>query len=146
MSRGPTGARALAGSLLRAGGPANGVVANVVLAAAAAAIVVSAVVHLHLWMTGYKHIPTIGPLFLLQVIAGFAIAAVLLVFRRGWAIVLAFGFVLSTIAGFLLVVYVGLFGFTDTWAAPFARMAFAYEVAALVLLAFGGSLCYLRSD
>jgi hypothetical protein len=38
-------------------------------------VALSAFVHLHLWQIGYKHIPTIGPLFLFQVIAGFLLAA-----------------------------------------------------------------------
>jgi hypothetical protein len=36
-------------------------------------------VHLHLWQEGYRQIPTNGPLFLLDAVAGFALAAVLLV-------------------------------------------------------------------
>ena len=43
--------------------------------------------------------------------------------------VVAFGFVVSTIAGFLLSVNVGLFGFQDTWSASFATMAFGVELA-----------------
>jgi hypothetical protein len=39
-------------------------------------------VHLHLWQEGYRQIPTNGPLFLLDAVAGFALAAVLLVWPR----------------------------------------------------------------
>ena len=41
-------------------------------------LAVSAGIHLDLYLTGYRKIPTIGWLFLLQVIAGFALAAVVL--------------------------------------------------------------------
>jgi len=34
----------------------------------------SAAIHLDLYLTGYRTIPTIGPLFLFQVIVGFALA------------------------------------------------------------------------
>jgi hypothetical protein len=38
-------------------------------------VALSALVHLHLWQNGYKHIPTVGPLFLFQLIADFLLAA-----------------------------------------------------------------------
>lgn len=34
--------------------------------------------HLHLWQDGYRHIPTIGPLFLAGAVSALAVAAVLL--------------------------------------------------------------------
>jgi len=36
----------------------------------AATVAVSAIIHLHLWLQGYKHIHTIGPLFLAQAVGG----------------------------------------------------------------------------
>ncbi len=127
--------------LLAAGGPGNGAVANVTLVSGAALMVWSAVIHLHLWSTGYRHIPTIGPLFLLQGITAIVLAVLVAAVRRVWVAVVAFGFVVSTIAGFLLSVNVGLFGFQDTWSAPFATMAFGVELATLVVLAAGAALC-----
>ena len=47
--------------------------------AGAALLVASGAIHLDLYLTGYRTIPTIGPLFLLQVIAAFALAAAILV-------------------------------------------------------------------
>jgi len=41
----------------------------------AALLVASGAIHLDLYLTGYRTIPTIGPLFLLQVIAAFVLAA-----------------------------------------------------------------------
>ena len=38
------------------------------------------------------------------------------------------GFALATMAGFLISVEHGLFGFTDSWAAPFAGLAFTIEI------------------
>ncbi len=127
--------------LLAAGGPGNGVVANVTLVGGAALMVWSAVIHLHLWSTGYRHIPTGGPLFLLQGITAVVLAVLVAAVRRVWAAAVASGFVVSTIAGFLLSVNVGLFGFQDTWAAPYATMAFGVELATLVVLASGAALC-----
>jgi hypothetical protein len=130
-------------SALSAGGARSGLIANLVLIAAAGTVAVSAGVHLHLWSTGYRQLPTIGPLFLFQAIAGFFLSATLILTRRVWAAVLSFGFVSATIAGFLMAVYVGLFNFRDTWSAPFAGMAFAYEISSVVLLALGSTLCLM---
>src|SRR5580700_4358729 len=47
--------------------------------AGAALLVASGAIHLDLYLTGYRTIPTIGPLFLLQVIAAFVLAAAILV-------------------------------------------------------------------
>jgi hypothetical protein len=134
------------GAVLAAGGPTNGAAANLVLWAAAVLMAASALIHLRLWGAfHYRAIPTIGPLFLFQAIAGLALAAAVAAVRRVWTAAVAFGLVASTIGGFVLSVNVGLFGFEDTWSAPWAGAAFAIEVAALVLLAAGGALSYLRS-
>ena len=45
----------------------------------AALLVASGAIHLDLYLTGYRTIPTIGPLFLLQVIAAFVLAAAILI-------------------------------------------------------------------
>jgi len=132
------------GSALTAGGVDGGLVATLLLIAAAATVAVSAAIHLHLWMTGYRHIPTVGPLFLLQAITGFGFSALLVLTRRVWAAALAFGLICATIAGFIMALYVGLFGFRDSWSAPFAGMAFTYEVVSSVLLVVGSSLCVIR--
>jgi hypothetical protein len=121
-------------SRLTNGGSENTIVANVVYVLAVAAIVISALVHLHLWMNGYRRLPTIGPLFLAQVIAGFVIAVLVLLLRNVVAAIVGFGFVASTLGGFLISVNAGLFGFQDSFAAPYAHMAFDVEIVAMVLL------------
>jgi hypothetical protein len=98
-------------------------------------LVVSSVIHLHLWSTGYRHIPTIGPLFLLQGVAGIALALVVGVTRRAWAALAGAVFAGSTIGGLLVSVEVGLFGFKDSLSAPDATLSLAVESAALVVLA-----------
>jgi predicted lipoprotein with Yx(FWY)xxD motif len=91
--------------------------------AGAALLVASGAIHLDLYLTGYRTIPTIGWLFLLQVIAAFALAvAIAAVSIRPRALVGAeftlaaasgalFG--LATLGGYLLSLRVGLFGFTE---------------------------------
>lgn len=76
-------------------------------------------VHLHLWQEGYRQIPTNGPLFLVNAVAGFALAAILLVWRRPLAGLLAAGYTASTLAALIISLTVGLFGFRESISASF---------------------------
>lgn len=116
----------------RAGWPA------VVPAAAGAGLVAaSAAIHLHLYALGYDHIPTVGRLFLAQGIAGSALAVIVLAWRTPASALLGAGYMASSLGGFLTAVWFGLFGFKDSFAAPFAGWAFAVELAGLVVLVAG---------
>ena len=79
----------------------------------AALLVASGAIHLDLYLTGYRTIPTIGPLFLLQVIAAFALAVAIPVTGSWVAAAAGAGFAISTLGGYLLSLWVGLFGFTE---------------------------------
>ncbi|HYB17749.1 MAG TPA: hypothetical protein VEF71_20100 [Streptosporangiaceae bacterium] len=81
--------------------------------AGAALLVASGAIHLDLYLTGYRTIPTIGWLFLLQVIAAFGLAAAILATGSALAEAAGAGFALSTLGGYLLSLWVGLFGFTE---------------------------------
>ena len=116
------------------------VLTTVALVVGAALVATTGAIHLHLWASGYRTIPTIGPLFLFQGIAGAALAVVLVAWRRLAAVVAAAGFMVATIGGLLLSVYVGLFGFTDTLSAPFAGLSLAVESAGAVVLAVVGGV------
>lgn len=111
-------------------------------------LVWSSYIHFHLWHSiGYRNIPTIGPLFVAQSIAGLVLGLGVVAVRRVWAAILGAGFALSTVAGFLVSVNYGLFGFKDYWAAPYAREAFIIEISAAVVLLVAGGLCLLgRSE
>ena len=104
--------------------------------AGAALLVASGAIHLDLYLTGYRTIPTIGWLFLLQVIAAFALALAILVTGSWLAEAAGAGFAVSVLGGYLLSIWVGLFGFTEVrttagiWAgiidvAAFATLALA---------------------
>jgi hypothetical protein len=98
---------------------------------------------------GYRTIPTIGPLFLLQGISGFLLALVLLLWRRLFVVVAGAGFMVATIGGLLISVYFGLFGFMDTFAAPYAGLSVVLESAGAVVLAVVGTALvfeHRRSD
>ena len=110
-------------------------------------VVWSAYIHFHLWNEpdGYRSIPTIGWLFLLQAIAGLVIGIAIIAARRVWAALIGAGYALCTIAGFLISVLNGLFGFTDSWLSPYATLAFAVEVAAAAVLALAAVLSLIGS-
>ena len=110
------------------------------LLAGAALAAASGAIHLHLWADGYRTIPTIGPLFLSQGIAGVVLGLVLAASRRLLAALATAGFVVATIGGFLLSVYVGLFGFSDTLAAPWAGVSLVVESVGTVVLVAGSAL------
>jgi hypothetical protein len=116
-------------------------VADLVFVVGGLLLVWSAAVHYDLWNDGYRSIATIGPLFLLQSIAGLVIGLGVIVVRRLWAALVGIGFAVATLAGFLISVVHGLFGFEETWLAPFAQQAFALEIAAVVVLALAAVLC-----
>jgi predicted lipoprotein with Yx(FWY)xxD motif len=94
-----------------------------------------------LYLTGYRTIPTIGVLFLLQVIAAFGLALAVLVSIRipAPAGLLApaagAGFALSTLGGYLLSLRVGLFGFREVRTTA-GIVAGVIDVAAFAALAF----------
>ena len=76
-------------------------------------LAVSAGVHLDLYLTGYRKIPTIGWLFLLQVIVGFMLTIAALVTRSRLAAAASAALALSTLGAYLLAVWIGLFGFKE---------------------------------
>ena len=99
---------------------------------AAAAVLVSAYVHLKEWIDGVRHVHVIGPLFLVNVVAGVAIAVLLLTWRHWIAPFLAFGFGASTLGGFVIAAQWGLFGDHEKWQGPYVWTAAASEAVAIV--------------
>jgi predicted lipoprotein with Yx(FWY)xxD motif len=76
-------------------------------------LAVSAGIHLDLYLTGYRKIPTIGWLFLLQVIVGLVLTIAALVTRSRLAAAASAALALSTLGAYLLAVWIGLFGFKE---------------------------------
>ncbi|WP_203707396.1 COG4315 family predicted lipoprotein [Asanoa iriomotensis] len=103
-------------------------------------LIATAAIHLDLYVTGYRTIPTIGWLFLLQVIAAFVLGlAVLIIPSRlvipsRLAAAAGAGFALATLGGYLLSVWIGLFGFKEVRTSA-GIAAGILEVAAFVALA-----------
>ena len=100
-------------------------------------------IHLHLWLEGYRHIPTNGPLFLLDAVAGFVLAAVLLVWPRPLAGLVAAGYTAATLGALFISLSVGLFGFRESISASYVTQSLTIEtittlalISLTVLLAF----------
>ena len=91
-------------------------------------------IHLDLYLTGYRSIPVIGWLFLLQVIAAFGLALAVLASGSRLAAAAGAGFALSTLGGYLLSVWIGLFGFKEVRTTA-GIVAGVIEVAAFAVLA-----------
>ncbi|MGH3398781.1 MAG: hypothetical protein ACRDPO_29260, partial [Streptosporangiaceae bacterium] len=138
--RGPGGARRQAVRLLTRGparlsSPAARGAVSILALAGAALIVWSSVIHLQLWSDGYQTISVIGPLFLIQGIGGIVLALAVAVFRR--AALLAAGSVLlaGTAVGLLLSAGIGLFGFQESLAVPYATSSLVVEFTGAAVLA-----------
>jgi hypothetical protein len=91
-------------------------------------------IHLDLYLTGYRSIPVIGWLFLLQVITAFGLAAVVLATGSRLIAAAGAGFALATLGGYLLSIWTGLFGFTEIRTTA-GIIAGVIEVAAFAALA-----------
>jgi MYXO-CTERM domain-containing protein len=106
-------------------------------------------IHLDLWLDGYRTIDWIGPAFLLNAIAGFGLAVLLLVTPRPllmWVAALGALTALGTLGGLLLATTVGLFGFVESTDASLWWESFWVEIAAAVVLAALAALAARRRD
>ena len=103
-------------------------------------LIATGAIHLDLYLTGYRSIPAIGWLFLLQVIAAFGLALAVLAIPSRLAVASRLaaaagaGFALATLGGYLLSVWIGLSGFTEVRTTA-GIVAGVVEVAAFAVLA-----------
>ena len=109
-------------------------------------VAISGYIHFDLYRVGYRYIHLIGPSFLLQAAASFAIAVVLLL---GGSFVLrlaAAALAAGALGAFVLSRTVGIFGFTEIgWQpAPKAAVSVAAELATVLLCAVS-VLLHVRS-
>src|ERR1700679_1515486 len=91
-------------------------------------------IHLDLYLTGYRTIPTIGWLFLIQVIAAFGLGAIILASGSRLAAAAGAGFAIATLGGYLLSLRISLFGFREVRTTA-GIVAGVIEVAAFAVLA-----------
>lgn len=91
-------------------------------------------IHLDLYLTGYRSVATIGPLFLFQVVSALVLAAALAVVSSVLLSAAGALFLLATLGGYVLSIVVGLFGFHEvrTTAGTVAGVVEVLGAAALV--------------
>ncbi len=100
---------------------------------AAIAVLVSAYVHLREWLDGMRDVHVIGPLFVVNIVAGVVIAVLLLTWKHWLAPFLALGFGASTLGGFAIATTsAGLFGDHEKWQGSYVWIAAAAEVVAII--------------
>jgi predicted lipoprotein with Yx(FWY)xxD motif len=97
-------------------------------------LIAVAAIHLDLYVTGYESIPTIGGLFLFQVIVAFVLGFAVLATGSRLVAAAGAGFALATLGGYLLSVWIGLFGFKEVRTTA-GIAAGVIEVAAFAVLA-----------
>jgi hypothetical protein len=100
---------------------------------AAAGVFLAAVVHLELWVQGFRSVATIGPLFMLDFIAGMIIGVGVLVWRHWLPALAAAGFGAATVIAFWISVIHGLFGVKETTSGSSEILA---EIAEYTAFAF----------
>ena len=121
------------------------VVVTVMIAGGAACTVASGVIHLYLWgkQYGYRDVPTIGPLFLIQGITAILMGLIVIASRQAGVLLAGAGLLIASVIALVLAIEVGLFGFKDSWLAPYAWTSFYEELAGgVLLLAASGVLCF----
>jgi hypothetical protein len=104
----------------------------------AAMVAASAVIHLHLWLAGYRHIHLIGPAFLAQSVAGILLAVALLTYRRVVVIAAGVAYTAGSIVALLLSATVGFLGLHDGLGVPWAGWSLATEIIGLLTLTCAG--------
>ena len=92
-------------------------------------------IHLHLWLEGYRQIPTDGPLFLLDAVSGLTLAVALLVWPAPLTGLLAAGYTAGTLGALLISLTVGLFGFHESISASYVTLSLLIEAITVLALA-----------
>jgi hypothetical protein len=98
----------------------------------AVALLVSAAVHAYLWFDGVRN-QSVGPMFLVNVVAGVVIAVMLLRWRHWLPAFLTLGFGAATLGAFIISATVGLLGVHSEWAGGFVWTAAISEAVCIVV-------------
>jgi hypothetical protein len=106
------------------------------IAQVAAGLLVAAAgaIHLYLYFDYFHRVHVVGVLFLVNAAAGLILGALLLVRRDRILLLVAFGYVVGTLAAFVASTRWGLFGYRETFWGSWQEAAGAVELAAAVCL------------
>jgi hypothetical protein len=108
--------------------------------AISATLAVSGVIHADLYVHSYRHIPTIGPGFLVQASISCALAMLILIGAPDWFSWVAAALSTAAVIAFALSRTVGLFGFTERGWQPSPQAALAVMAEALTVLLVAAAL------
>lgn len=100
---------------------------------AATVVLLSAVLHLELWVDGMRDVDVVGPAFLLNAVGGVAIGFALLLWRHWLPLLAAIGFGAATFGAYVMSMTVGFFGVREQVWTTAAVLSAVTEVAAVVL-------------
>ncbi|PXY29584.1 hypothetical protein [Prauserella flavalba] len=92
----------------------------------------SALVHWVVWLDWARYMDVVGPLFLVNVVAGAVIALAVLVWRHWLPALAAVGFGLATLGAYVLSLTVGFFGVQEQFATQEEVWGVVTEVACVV--------------
>ncbi|MGH3852017.1 MAG: hypothetical protein ACRDR6_00660 [Pseudonocardiaceae bacterium] len=102
-------------------------------------------IHLRLWVDGYREVPVIGTLFLVNTICALALAVMLLTVParlRGVVAAVTAVFTAATLAGLILSMTVGLLGVHESLQTPLVPTTLIVEsTGVLVLIGLLGISC-----
>jgi hypothetical protein len=103
----------------------------------AAMVATSAIIHLYLWgkEDGYRHVPTIGPMFLAQGIVGCLLAVAAVIERRFIVALAGAVYMAASIAALVKAINGGIFDFNETLDAPYVMASFVVEFIGLAAFA-----------
>jgi hypothetical protein len=106
-------------------------------AQAATSLLVAAAgaIHLYLWFDYFHRVHVVGALFLVNAAAGLAIGAVLLARRNVLVVLVAGGYAIGTLVGFVISTRWGLFGYRETFWGSWQEAAGGVELAAVASVA-----------
>jgi hypothetical protein len=111
-----------------------GALTRSLMALAALLVAGSGAIHYYLWDIAYRHVATIGPLFLLQGTSAVIVALALVTVGRGAVVAAALALMVGTLIGFALVLTTGLFGFTLGFVSGWAYLSLVVEATATIML------------
>ena len=100
----------------------------------AAGLLLSADIHLVLFVEGYRDIEVVGALFALNAVAGLVLGLLVLVWRHWLPLLGAVGFGVATLTAFLVsTTSAGFFGVHEQWVGVPVWLSAISEVGAIVL-------------
>lgn len=101
----------------------------------------SAYVHWAEWQNWASFNDVVGPLFLLNVVAGVVLAVAVVVWRHWLPVLLGFGFGVATLAAYVLALTVGLFGVKQQFTSAAETWGVVTDLGCIVA---GGALLLVR--